>query len=700
VAIPQADEQQRLLANLILTINRDKKPLPRFWYFPSAAKAVVVATGDDHAGGGTAERMAIYQGNSTPGCVVADWACLRFSSYVYPELQLSNTAAKALQDDGFEIGQHPENGCRNFTSAVDLAGTYVRELRDWRAKFVSLRSPETNRFHCVVWSDWGSQFEIELGNGIRLDTDYYYWPGSWVADRPGFMTGSGMPMRFARPDGTMVDVFQAATQMTDESQQSYPFTPNALFDKALGPLGYYGFFTANMHTDLGETVPDQELVTSARQRGLPVITAKQLLDWLDGRNASSFADLAWSGNTLTFTVDVGPGVNGLRAMLPTAGPSGSVLSTLSREGSGASFTRETVKGVEYAVFAASAGAYSASYATSPAAPTISPASASAGSDGTVTVLWETNEPATSEVLLGTSQSALTSESVEAASAGDHAVQLEQLEPGRTYFYRVASTDPNGARSVWPPPSQPAASFVVPPDDVVAPTISEVEVSALPDGTARVTWQTDQASDSLVLYGTGTALDREAYSDDAVLRHEVVVRDLDPTTSYSVQVISRDTAGNQSSPSAIRRVTTPRYGVADQTAAAFAAGDTTGDMRADELGPGVLTLEPRDDAEGTFRSRVLDARVIANWDRAMWDATVPTGATLVVSVRTGGTREPGGSWSSWEVLSGPSASIDETARYIQYEIRLTAPDAGHRPTLRAIGFTHLSTPPPPVGEVPH
>ena len=34
VAIPQADEQQRLLANLILEMNLDKKPLPRFWYFP------------------------------------------------------------------------------------------------------------------------------------------------------------------------------------------------------------------------------------------------------------------------------------------------------------------------------------------------------------------------------------------------------------------------------------------------------------------------------------------------------------------------------------------------------------------------------------------------------------------------------------------------------------------------------------------
>ena len=49
IAVPQADEQQRLLANLITEMNRDKAPLPRFWYLPRGEKAAVVMTGDDHA---------------------------------------------------------------------------------------------------------------------------------------------------------------------------------------------------------------------------------------------------------------------------------------------------------------------------------------------------------------------------------------------------------------------------------------------------------------------------------------------------------------------------------------------------------------------------------------------------------------------------------------------------------------------------
>ena len=53
VAIPQADEQQRLLANLILKAGLHRKPLPRFWYLSRGLKAAVVMTGDDHGNNGT-----------------------------------------------------------------------------------------------------------------------------------------------------------------------------------------------------------------------------------------------------------------------------------------------------------------------------------------------------------------------------------------------------------------------------------------------------------------------------------------------------------------------------------------------------------------------------------------------------------------------------------------------------------------------
>ena len=54
---------------------------------------------------------------------------------------------------------------------------------------------------------------------------------------------------------------------------------------------------------------------------MPVITAKQMLDWLDGRNASTFQSIAWSGNVLSFNIAVGADANGLHALVPAAAPS-------------------------------------------------------------------------------------------------------------------------------------------------------------------------------------------------------------------------------------------------------------------------------------------------------------------------------------------------------------------------------------------
>ena len=72
VAIPQADEQQRLLANLIIQMTFDTKPLPRFWYFPRSLEAVVIMTGDDHGIVGPASRFDDYMGHDPANCSLAE----------------------------------------------------------------------------------------------------------------------------------------------------------------------------------------------------------------------------------------------------------------------------------------------------------------------------------------------------------------------------------------------------------------------------------------------------------------------------------------------------------------------------------------------------------------------------------------------------------------------------------------------------
>ena len=264
----------------------------------------------------------------------------------------------------------------------------------------------SNRTHCITWSDYDTQPQVELQHGIRFDTNYYYWPGSWIQDRPGLFTGSGFPQRFATAGGDTIDVYQATTQMTDESDQTYPKTINTLLDNALGPLGYYGAFTANIHTDTAQPAQWAAIVSAAQSRGVPLVSARQMLTWLDGRNASSFGNVSFAGNVLGFTLNAGAGANGLQAMLPAKSASGATLTALTRNSTSVPFTTVTRKGIDYVVFDAASGTYSATYTADTTPPVISAVTASPTTGG-ATIAWTTDEPADSKVMYGTAPGSLT-----------------------------------------------------------------------------------------------------------------------------------------------------------------------------------------------------------------------------------------------------------------------------------------------------
>jgi hypothetical protein len=358
VAIPQADEQQRLLANLITQMSNDRVPIPRFWYFPRGEQAVVVMTGDDHQAGGTVGHFDRFLALSPPGCSVADWDCVRSTSYVYDISSMSDAQVAAYQAQGFEVALHLNTqGCASTPASIQEA--WQGQLPALRSKYPSMAAPATNRTHCIAWGDWASQPKIERAFGIRLDTNYYYWPAEWVQNRPGMFTGSGIPMRFADGDGTPIDVYQATTQIPDEAGLDIPANIAALLDRAIGPQGYYGAFTMNMHTDF-PVAPAEQIVAAAQARGVPVVSARQLLTWLDGRNESSFGGLSFDGSNLRFTLNHAAGARGLEAMVPANGPGGR-LRSLTRNGVPVPFGSRVVKGIEYLVFAAAPGEHVATY---------------------------------------------------------------------------------------------------------------------------------------------------------------------------------------------------------------------------------------------------------------------------------------------------------------------------------------------------
>ncbi len=150
---------------------------------------------------------------------------------------------------------------------------------------------------------------------MRFDVNYYYWPGSWIQNRPGMFTGSGMPMRFADVDGTIIDVYQAPTQMPDESGLDITSNINTLLDNATN-LGYYGAFVMNMHTDTAIHVGSDEIIAAAQVEKYSSISAKQMLEWLDDRNNTAFSNMTWDNVGKELSFHLSTTAHNLQAMVP------------------------------------------------------------------------------------------------------------------------------------------------------------------------------------------------------------------------------------------------------------------------------------------------------------------------------------------------------------------------------------------------
>ncbi|OGJ56684.1 hypothetical protein A2706_00635 [Candidatus Peribacteria bacterium RIFCSPHIGHO2_01_FULL_51_35] len=74
--------------------------------------------------------------------------------------------------------------------------------------------------------------------------------------------------------------------------------------------------------------------------------------------------------------------------------------------------------------------------------------------------------------------------------------------------------------------------------------------------------------------------------------------------------------------------------------------------------------------GTFQSRIIDGGQSVNWGALTWTSSLPAGTSLIMSVRTGNTPTPDGTWSSYVTVPTSGDSVGTTARYLQYRAQLS------------------------------
>ena len=155
----------------------------------------------------------------------------------------------------------------------------------------------------------------------------------------------------------------------------------------------------------------------------------------------------------------------------------------------------------------------------------------------------------------------------------HLVIIGGLQPGTDYTFAITSTDASGNTAVFPAntvlskPTVPgtAARIIAvangeltvttdtEPDNNAPVILSGPDVIASTSTSLTFAWETDEPSDSRVLYGPGLTL--TATDEDIVTSHQVTVTNLTPGTTYDFQVGSTDPGGNGPALSAAGAATT-------------------------------------------------------------------------------------------------------------------------------------------------
>ena len=462
VAIPQADEQQRLLANLI----GEHEPRPQ------AAAALLVLPARREGGRGDDRRrprqrrhrraLRPVQG-AEPGRLLGRRLGVRARHL----LRLSQLAAhrcarpRPTTPTGFEVGAPSDDQLRELHAGVARPGTTTISWPTSRVSTRACRRRRTNRTHCIAWSDWATQPKVELDHGIRFDTNYYYWPPAWVDDRPGLFTGSGMPMRFADLDGTMIDVYQAHDP---DDRRVGPVLPVHGQHAARPGARQRGLLRRvrrqHAHRQSPARSGSDAIVSSALARGVPVVSAARCSSGSTAATAPRSTASPGAATRSSFTIEVGAGANGLRAMVPVSSEAGRADRRHPRRQPGRDHQRRPSRGSSTRSSKRSP-ATTRRPMTSTRRDRRSPTSPTPPALSSATITWDTNEPSDSRVDYGTSPSALTSSESSAALATSHSIELDGLAANTTYYYRVTSADGAANSTTDPAAAEPPRSFSTP-----------------------------------------------------------------------------------------------------------------------------------------------------------------------------------------------------------------------------------------------
>ena len=385
--IPQADEEQRFLANLILHLT--DQPMPRLWYLPARHKWLIINTGDSCFSNRSKMERTVEAANEFGPISL-------YLMHGHIGNEIDAVTEQKWRAVGNEVGGHvfddtEKQKVDTLRDAYSEITTKLQQAFDHGAR--------SARNHTVEWVGWVDMAKIEAEFGTRLDLNYYHYFQFSAKSRfpsirtpadkdnaTGYFTGSGLAQRFCDENGAILPIYQLLTEWSDEfffdnSPEGFPGAPaphgftvpdvvNAIKAQiAAAETGYYSAFV--MHTHPARFIwwdgpepnppaprpPEKDFThdwatviwAHAKEQRIPVLSAEGFLNFVEARNNARFDSVSWDGATLAFDFQTPNAGQELTIMLPADS-----LISIQVGDDFVDFTTEILMGRNYALFSSTA----------------------------------------------------------------------------------------------------------------------------------------------------------------------------------------------------------------------------------------------------------------------------------------------------------------------------------------------------------
>jgi len=165
-------------------------------------------------------------------------------------------------------------------------------------------------------------------------------------------------------------------------------------------------------------------------------------------------------------------------------------------------------------------------------------------NNSIIVTWDTDEPSTSQVMICDPAGTCTSTLANKSLVRNHTVTVRGLKPGTKYKVTVNSKD-----KAVPDPNEAISKDVevttLTQGNAGTLVISDVSTFGITEKEGTIRWTTDKPATTQVAYGETTSYGSTTpFVSSLSTDHQVTLSNLEPGTTYHLQIKSKDASGGE------------------------------------------------------------------------------------------------------------------------------------------------------------